>query len=265
MTDKRGAYETIILEIEDRIATITLNRPEVLNASSAKMREELPDAINVVGYDKDVRVVVITGAGSAFCAGADLKGVLAAERGMRFLDRGSALVKLPITMRNIPKPIIASINGAAVGFGFSLALACDIRIASEDAKFGAGFTRIGYVPEFGSTYYLTRIAGIGNACELVFSNRIIDAKEAKEMGIVNRIVEASKLRDVTSRMAAMAAKGAPVATQLAKLLLHQGMDKDFESQRESEILAMTICDQTEDSEEGMRAFLEKRQPKWKSK
>ena len=176
-------YETIILEVKDQIATLTLNRPEKLNAENNKMADELVDVFTAVDRMEDVGVLVITGAGRAFCAGADLK-----ERFLpRIEERKKGIIRDVtqefselgcLALARIRKPTIAAVNGPASGVGCTLALSCDIRIASTEAKFGFPFVRVGVSPEFGSTYYLPRLIGIGKACELVFTGNLIDAGDA---------------------------------------------------------------------------------------
>lgn len=264
-------YETIILEKRGNIATITLNRPEKLNTENAKLAEELIDVFDVVDRDDDVKVVVITGAGRAFCAGADLK-----ERFLQRVEDKKKGIVVDVTrefsevgcmaLTKVKKPVIASINGAAIGFGCTLALACDIRIASENARFSLPFARVGLIPEFGATYFLPRLIGMGKACELVFTARMIDAKEAKEIGLVNQVVPHDKLSQATYEMAESITKLAPLAIQLSKRALYQGMSAtDLASQLQYEAFPLNYLFGTEDLEEGARAFLEKREPIFRGK
>lgn len=263
------SYKTIILEKKDKIATITLNRPDRFNALNADMMVELPEALENADKDKDIRVVVITGAGKGFCSGADVKdnfvamiekrkrGELDIQLGTEFGDRMWAI------FRNTGKPIIAAINGPAVGFGCTLALACDIRIASEDARLGVIFTRVGLTPEFGSTFLLPRLVGVAKACELIFTAKVIDAKEAKEIGLVNNVVPQSELISNTMEMAKTIAAGPPIAIHLAKKALYQGLQADLNTQLRYEDVIFRTCQLTKDHEEGARAFLEKRNPVFK--
>jgi len=264
-------YETIILEIKDQIATITLNRPEKMNAENNKMADELVDVFKAVDRMDDARVVVITGAGRAFCAGADLK-----ERFLpRIEEKKKGFIKDvtqefselgSLGLSYIRKPTIASINGPAVGVGCTLALGCDIRIASTEAKFGFPFVRVGLLPEFGSTYYLPRLIGIGKACELVFTGQTIDAQEAKEIGLVNQVVPHDQLKEVTYGMAGKILMMPPIAIQLSKRALYQGMRaSDLASHLQYETLALVHLLGTPDHEEGVKAFLEKREPVFKGR
>jgi len=263
-------YETIILEKKENIATITLNRSEKRNAINEKMAEELIDVFGVVDRDDDVRVVVIRGAGSAFCAGADiqesfLKKVEERKKGivgnvtLEFSERGC------LELAKVRKPVIASINGPAAGGGCTLTLVCDIRIASEKARFSLPFARLGIAPELGSTYFLPRLIGIGKACELVFTARMIDAKEAKEIGLVNQVVPANELTKATYEMANNIAKLAPLSIQLSKRALYRGLNNDLATQSQYEVLTNIHLLGTEDYEEGAKAFSEKREPVFKGK
>lgn len=263
-------YETIILEKKEGIATITLNRPEKLNAYTDQMAQELMDGLEDCNGDNNVRVLVVTGAGRAFCAGADMgrfhQAAEARAKGQRVVAVNMRLTeKLAMAFRNFRKPIIASINGPAVGIGFTLPLACDIRIASENATLGAVFVRVGLVPEFGSTYNLTRLVGMGKACELVFAGKVVNATEAKEIGLVNQVVPQEELQKTTYEMARNIAGWPPIAIQLAKRGLYQGLDSDLPSQLSYEAFALDYCQGTEEHTEAVRAFLEKRKPNFKGR
>lgn len=261
-------YETIILEKRENVATITLNRLEKLNALNPKMRDELLDVFGVVERDDDVRVVIITGAGRAFCAGADIQesflaGIEEKNKGIigdvmhNFVEVG------PLALVNMSKPVIAAINGAAIGFGCTITLACDIRIASENARFSLAFPRMGIITEFGSSYFLPRLIGMGKACELAFTAKMIDANEAKEIGLVNQVVPASDLIKTSWEMASSIAKLAPLSMRFTKKGLCRGMDNDLATQVQYELFANNYLRGTEDHEEGARAFLEKREPIFK--
>ena len=263
-------YETIILEKEEGIATITLNRPDKLNAWSAQMGEDFRDALIDIDNDSTMRVVVLTGAGRAFCAGADVGGFDAAIKAelspaqrVRNETKGDFLGCTVI--RRMLLPFIASINGPAVGVGLTLPLACDIRIASDKARLGAIFSRMGLIPEFGSTYNLPQIVGIAKACELVFTGKMIEADEAEKIGMVNQVVPHDDLQRVTREMALSIAQGPPLAVQMAKLSLYQGLDANLQTQSVWERLVQNYLKYTEDHKEGVSAFLEKRQPVFKDK
>ena len=263
-------YQTITLEKKENIATITLNQPEKLNVLTPQMGKELEDAFGVVDRDAGVRVVVLTGAGRAFSAGADIGGwflPMAQERRKGAVADviRSFIETLPLALTRVKKPVIASINGAAVGFGGTVTLPCDIRIASEEAKFSFGFTQVGISPEMGSSYFLPRLVGIGKACELILTAKMINAEEAREIGLVNQVVPAGELTKATYEMAASIAKLAPLATQISKRALYQGMDADIASQLQYEVFAINHLFGTEDFEESCKAFLEKRAPIFKGR
>lgn len=260
-------YETLLVEKKDNIGTITFNRPDKLNSLTHDGFHEFIQALLEMDSDDEIRVVIITGAGRAFSAGVDIdeasKGP--SDFDMQVVPLQGTLAWIANIMRNMKKPIIASINGSAVGGGFSIALACDIRIASEKAKLGASFLRVGLMPEIGSTYNLPRLIGIAKACELVFTGRMIDADEAKEMGLVNDVVSQDELAEVTLKMAKQISEVAPIPLQLARKALYQGLDADLPAQIQFEQLGQSSCFKSDDYREGMRAFLEKRRPQFKGK
>jgi 2-(1,2-epoxy-1,2-dihydrophenyl)acetyl-CoA isomerase len=262
-------YNCILLEKKEGIATITLDRPERLNALIPEMSEELLDAFENVDDDNDVRVLVITGAGRAFCAGADMEGGLLRMRNAvkekqvgRTDPVRKARERIPMIMTNMTKPIIASMNGHAVGVGLSLALLCDIRIASADARLHIGYVRVGMSSEFGMTYYLPRIVGIGKACELLFTGAVLSAAEAKEIGLVNRVVTASELKQATDELARTIADSPPASLYFLKRQLYQGLESNLASHIQHEVYGLTVCRMTEDHGEGVKAFMEKRIPKF---
>lgn len=257
-------YETIILEKKERIATITMNRPEKLNAITVQMEEDLYHAFIDVTEDDDVRVVVLTGAGRGFCSGEDVAQRPGETPDMR---KPSYRVIMPVThsnrmilaLRNIPKPVIAAINGAAVGQGLSLCLHSDIRIASENARLGALWTLRGIPPESFSAYILPQIVGISKAIELVFTGRIIDAKEAKEIGLVSEVYPADRFIEGTYELASHIAKGAPIALALAKKAIYQFPNAFLDAAMQMERFSLDYAMKTEDREEGISSFLEKRE------
>ncbi len=260
-------YETLLLEKEDYIGTITLNRPERLNAFNTTMRMEFPKAVQEMAVDPEVRVLVVTGAGDAFSAGADIHDFAAAvEMGRRGPGEVPAselaINALPTFMREMGKVVIWSINGVCVGMALTLGLCADIRLASDKARLGAVFTRIGIVPEYGSTYTLPRIIGIAKACELIFTGRIIDAAEAREIGLVNQVVPADKLKEATKEMASTIAKLPPFAIAMSKKGLYQGQDADIRTQIHFEMMGLDACFRSADHAEAVKAFLEKREPKF---
>lgn len=264
-------YQAIILEKKDRIATITLNRPDKLNALNPQMMVELIDAFHDVNQDNEILVLVITGAGRGFCSGADLSaragtqttgsgGEEIPERQIEDITLKGFPREAPLALAGMKKPTIAAINGVAVGGGCTLTLACDIRIAADTARFSIPLTRVSFTFELGSSYFLSRVVGIGKACELVFTGRMIDAREAREIGLVNQVVPADKLMETAYEMAGDILKAAPLATRISKEGLYQGMNADLKTQLRWESLALAYLRGTEDSVEAVRAFMEKRPP-----
>ena len=249
---------------ESGVATISLNRPEVRNALSPDMLEEFARALEDCS-DSEVRVVVITGSGGAFCAGADVRDFThALEKSPQEL---SSLLKgmadrlhrsVVLKIRQLPKPIIASVNGVAAGAGFSLALACDLRIASQEARFFLAYANIGSTADGGSTYYLPRLLGPGLAMELYLMNQPISAQRALEMGLVNRVVPADELEKHTLEMAQRLASGPTLAYGRVKALMDRSWNSDLASQLDEESTAISQIALTEDFQEGITAFLEKR-------
>jgi 2-(1,2-epoxy-1,2-dihydrophenyl)acetyl-CoA isomerase len=252
----------------DGVATITLNRPEKLNAFAGTMREELLDAIRAAESDDDVRVVVITGAGRAFCAGGDVEYMAGLQRDRnvdafhKLLDAGAAIVT---AITSMSKPVIASINGVAAGAGCNLALACDIRIAVDSAKLAQTFVRIGMHPDWGGTWLLPRIVGPGRAAELLMTGRMVDAGEALRIGLVDRVVGADQLAAETSSLAQSIASGPPLAIAAIKRTLAASRTNSLAEQLEVERRHQTAAFESSDAAEGMAAFFEKRAPSFQGR
>jgi len=257
-------YECLLYEVKDGIATLTLNRPDRLNALGGTLREDLLDAITRAGADPEVRVMVVTGAGKGFCAGGDVKAMNEANEGQRTRPLMEKIApsrdRTLFALREAPQPIIAAVNGAAAGAGMNLALACDIRIASIAAKFSQAFVRRGLHPDWGGTYFLPRVVGMAKACELIFTGDVIDAPEALRLGLVSRLVAPEQLMPAAYDLARKIAAGPPVAIRLAKRALHRNAESDLRSALEFETFAQNVCSETEDAREGIRAFVEKRSP-----
>lgn len=259
-------YQTIIVTKEDGIAKITLNRPEAMNSVNEQMLKDLLEATRDVESDEAVKVVVLSGAGRAFCAGGDLNAPMYKITNPLEMRRLVAeFGKIPLNLRNMPKPVIAAVNGAAVGAGLGFALAADIIIASEQARFGHVYRNIGLMSDCGSIYFLPRLIGVSRACEIIFTGKVIDAREAERIGLVNRVVPADQLEAVTRELAQQLARGPAVAMGLAKMSLYQGLGMDLATALEWEARAHAICMLSEDMQEGIRAFKEKRQPVFKGK
>lgn len=245
---------------KDNIAVITMNRPEALNALSKAVFADLEAVLDDVENDDDVYVVVITGAGRAFIAGADISEMapMNVAEGLAFSELGNRLL---MRVDMMEKPTIAAVNGFALGGGCEMALACDIRIASEKAKFGQPEVGLGIIPGFGGTQRMARIIGTGAAMELIYTADTIDAQKAKEIGMVNYVVPAEELMDKTMEMAHKICKNAQKAIRVSKMAIRRGIDCDISTAVTYEALAFATCFGTEDQKEGMQAFLEKRKDK----
>ena len=262
-------YECLLYDVKDRVATLTLNRPERLNALGGSLRPDLYDAILKAGADPEVGAIVITGAGRGFCSGGDVKSMSERDRaaaGAPLMDKFAPVRdRIILAMRDCPRPIIAAINGPAAGAGMNLALACDIRIASTAAKFSQAFVKRGLHPDWGGTYFLPRIVGMSKACELIFTGDSIDAAEALKLGIVNSVVAPEELMNEAYKLAKRIAAGPAVAIQLAKRSLYHNLDVDLRAALEFETFAQNISRETEDAKEGVKAFGEKRAPVFKGR
>jgi 2-(1,2-epoxy-1,2-dihydrophenyl)acetyl-CoA isomerase len=260
------AYEALLYDVSDHIATITLSRPERLNALSPQMREELHDAITTSNDNDHVRVIVITGAGRGFCSGGDVKAMNERNESGAGTALEEAMVPARdaavLAMRDSRVPIIAAVNGAAAGAGMNIALACDIRIAADNAKFGQTFTRRGLHPDWGGTYFLPRLVGMAKACELIFTGKMIDAAEALRLGIVTEVTRLEDLMPTVRALAAEIAAGPPIAIRLARRAMYRNADSNLREALEYETFAQNLCRETEDSKEGVRAFVEKREPQF---
>ncbi len=257
-------YENIIFEKKDGIGYVTVNRPEVLNALNDSVIEELDSVFRAIDRDDEVRVVIITGAGRAFVAGADIAQMsrLDGSEGRVMSMRGQKVMEF---IEFMDKPVIAAVNGFALGGGNELSMACDIRIASETAKFGQPEVNLGIIPGYGGTQRLPRLVGRGMAKKLIYSAEIIDAEEAYRIGLVDEIVPADQLMDTAAKLAETIASKAPIAVKLAKAAINNGMNTDLKTgvQFEAEAYASTFV--SEDRVEGMKAFLEKRPAKVKNR
>ena len=257
------AYENVLLDIEDGVATLTLNRPKKLNAFAGRMRQEIADAVHALASDNAVRVIVVTGAGRAFCAGADIDymrelaehGDVEGFRGL--VEAGRAVVT---AIRATHKPVIASVNGPAAGGGANLALSCDLRIASDRASIGQTFSRIGMHPDWGGTYFLPRLVGPAKALELMFSAEMVPADEAARLGIFGRVVPHERLADETRALATQVAAQPPIALALIKQAVYQSGDSSLREALDTELDHQLRCFQSADVREGLSAFLEKRPP-----
>lgn len=258
-------FKFIIYEKSEGIATITLNRPEALNAFSKEVVEEILRALEDVKSDENVRVVVLTGAGEkAFSAGADIKAMV----GMTALKaRELSLMgeSLCLALENLEKPVVAAINGYALGGGLEVAMACDLRIASENARMGQTEVNIGLIPGWGGTQRLTRLVGMTKAKELVFTGKMFDARTAEQLGIVNIVASADKFKETVRQFALELASKPPVALKVAKALINKGANISLDSALELEREGFGVVASSEDLREGVSAFTEKRKPVFKGK
>jgi enoyl-CoA hydratase/carnithine racemase len=258
-------YEQIDITEDNGITTITLNRPEKLNALAGHMRRDLAEALEAAGSDRAVQVVVLTGVGRAFCSGGDVAAMAElierrdADEFSRLLGSGRRVVT---AIRHMTKPVIASINGPAFGAGFNLALACDLRIASSNATFCQSFAKVGLHPDWGGTYFLPRLVTPNKACELFFLGNTIDAEEAQRLGLINFVVEPSELEAETRKLAERLRDAPAIAIGAAKQAVYRSQYADLEEMLRYETEAQMRCFDSDDGAEGVRAFLEKRDPKF---
>jgi len=258
------ADDTVLVELDADagVATVTLNRPDALNALTVPMKQALLAAFRGLEREKPIRAVVLTGAGRAFCAGQDLRERLepgAAPLGVEVRERYNPIIR---AMRGLPKPIVAAINGVAAGAGASLALASDIRIASEAASFALAFGRVGLVPDSGATWFLPRLVGAARAAEIALLNDPVGAEDALRIGLVSRVVAGDQLGPESSAVAARLAAGAPRAIALTKRALNAAWDHDLEAALEYEAHLQDLAGRTRDHAEGMAAFMDKRPPRF---
>lgn len=258
------AYETILYEVSNGVALVTLNRPEAMNSLNDQCYREMQDVLREIAADEAVGAVILTGAGRAFCAGADVKAmnpdtpILARRKRHKWI-----LSDILQPLVNLEKPVIAAVNGDAVGAGFSIALAADIIIASEAARFSQIFIRLGLVPDLGGLHLLTRVVGLNKAKELCFTARKIDAQEARELGIANRVVPADQLLPDARKLAAEIAAGPATALAMTKTLLNKSSNTTLEQMLEYESYAQTLAYSTAEYKEAVTAFREKRAPKFR--
>ena len=262
------SWEHVLLHKEEHVATVTLNRPEKMNAFGGLMRQEIVEVLEAVASDADVRVVVITGAGKAFCTGGDINefasGTVQALS-KKVPSERHAMCRAVLAINTMEKPVIASVNGVAAGGGCNLALACDIRIAGDKARFGQVFVRRGVHPDWGGIYFLPRIVGYSKAAELIFSGEVISADEAFRIGLVNKVVPQEELAGATHEMATRIAKNAPIPVAFAKRGLQNFQRWDLAQALDYESYVLEVVMKSEDIVEGFGAFLEKREPKFKGK
>lgn len=271
------AYEHLLVKVDGRVATLTLNRPERMNALNPTLENELGEALEAVGRDDSIGVVVLTGAGRAFCSGADVQamsggkdtasgaagyGNASAEEIRRGFSRAQRMI---LGIQRLEKPVIGMINGAAVGAGFDMSCACDMRVGSTNARFMAAYIRVGLFPGFGGTWLYARALGLPKAAELLFTGDFLEAEEAHRLGFLNKLVPPEKLEEATMEVARKIANGPPIAMRLAKLQLYKGLEMDLETAMQVAAAFETITLTSEDHKEGAAAFREKRPAKFKGR
>jgi 2-(1,2-epoxy-1,2-dihydrophenyl)acetyl-CoA isomerase len=260
--------QTIILTTEGAVATLKLNRPEKLNAFGGPMRDEILSALDTIAADDRIRVLVVTGEGRGFSAGGDifqLKQLRESKDEQSFraiLSKGQMITR---RFRSLLKPVIAAVNGPCAGAGFSFALGCDIRIASEMATFGPSFALIGLHPDWGGSWFLPRLIGSAKACELLFTGSMISAQEAERIGLVNRVVPHAQLIVSVNELADRMAKNPPGVLRLAKESVYRSLNSDLEAAFARENEVQIECFYSEDFLEGLTAFVEKRKPRFKGR
>jgi enoyl-CoA hydratase/carnithine racemase len=262
-------YSDLLYEVNNDIATITLNRPDRLNAITVPMLESFSQALRDADNDDSVRVIIITGAGRGFCAGLDLKdlasGTGIGSNGSLATQRFNLNDSPPVVLHNTDKPVICALNGPAAGYGMDLALGADIRIASKEAKLAAVFTKRGILPESGGAWLLPRLLGWAKAAEIAFRGQTLGAEEALEAGLVNHVVDHEDLMSFTNGIASEIAGNAPLAVQATKRMMRLSMDETFEASVHHVFLQLLPLFQTQDFREGFKAFLEKRPPEFAGK
>lgn len=262
------SWKYVLLDKKDNIGTITLNRPEKYNAFAGRMRQEILEAVEETCSDSGVRVIVITGAGKAFCVGGDVDEFVSGKTqalSKTVSNERHTMCKVVLALNTVEKPVIAAVNGVAAGGGCNLALSCDIIIASEKARFGQVFTRRGAHPDWGGIYFLPRLVGYAKAAELIFSGEVIDAQEALRIGMVNRVVPHDDLMAVTYELAGRMAKNAPLPIAFAKRGLQNFYKWDLPQALDYEAYVLGVTLQSDDFMEGFKAFLEKREPVFKGR
>lgn len=255
------AFKNIILEIKDDVGMIRMNRPDAMNALNSETLQELREAISQLKDSDDVKVIIITGEGKAFVAGADIAEMkdMSGDQAKEFSRTGQ---KVFSKIAKIKKPVIAAINGFALGGGCELAMACDIRIASEKAKLGQPEVNLGVIPGFAGTQRLSRLVGTAKAKEIIFTGDMVDAQTAHSIGLVNQVVPAEQLMDTCMELAKKIASKGPTAVKLAKKVINEGIEEKLDKGSDYESDEFGECFASGEAKEGMTAFLEKRKPNW---
>jgi 2-(1,2-epoxy-1,2-dihydrophenyl)acetyl-CoA isomerase len=261
------SYETITYEKSEGVAFITLNRPDVLNAVNEKMGQELLDSLRAAERDSEVRCVVITGKGRAFCAGEDIRDLrgdyergVNPKLGQRLLHKYNPVIR---RIRQMEKPVIAAVNGVAAGAGAGIAYSCDLRIASDTAKFIQAFIRVGLAPDSGTSFFLPRLAGFSKAMQLSMTGEELSSQDAERFGLVSKVVPTDQLMTTTKEIAIRLATGPTKAIGLTKRALNKSISSDLETVLDYESYMQEIAGATSDHVEAVKAFFEKRKPTFK--
>lgn len=255
-------HKELIYAVRDQVATITINRPERYNALSLRMMEEFLEVVLACDEDRAVRAVIVTGTGPAFCSGGDVKEFVQSIEALPLhLKRLTTFFHGAISrMCRMSKPVIAAVNGIAAGAGMSLAMACDLVVAAESARFTLAYSKIGATPDGSSTYFLPRLVGVRRALELIYTNRVLTAKEAEAWGLINRVVADGEFPAAVGALATELAAGPTLAFGGAKRLMLMGQHEGLETQMEHETHLIALSSTTADFREGVKAFVEKRRP-----
>ena len=267
--NQEKSYRDLQIEKKDAIAWVTLDRPQFSNAFSDEMISDLCAALREIDWDEDIRVIVITGAGKHFCAGGDIKameektGMFAGDPEQLRRRYTKGIQQIPLTMENLQTPIIAMVNGAAIGAGCDLACMCDIRIGCQYARFGETFAKLALVPGDGGTFFLQRVVGYAKAMELSLTGRLVEPDEALQLGLLNQLVDRNELKETTENLAAMIAANSPVAVAMIKKAIRNARTAEIHGHLDLLAAFQGITQRTNDHFEGIRALKEKRQPHFK--